>query len=79
MNKYKVVGIVKGVSKKGSQFTILHLLGSFDSYNISKGAKGQSVSNVYVSKDLDVNLNDVIQLVYGVGYQGKAIVVDIIK
>lgn len=72
-----VVGILRGTSKKtNSPFTVLHVIKDFDDYQL-EFCDGQSTDNLYVKGFLDVEVGDEIEPVYGVGYQGKAIVTSI--
>ena len=76
-NRHNVVGIVKGVNKKtNTPYTVLHTVSDFDSYSLSNGSVGCSANNVYIRGNINCKVGDVVQFVYGVGYQGKAIVVD---
>jgi hypothetical protein len=70
----KVVGITRGKTKeKKKPFTVLHLIGDFDDYQI-ENSEGNTAQNVYVAGDQDVEVGDEIELVYGVGFEGKAVV-----
>lgn len=74
----KVVGITLGKSKeKGKPFTVLHVITDFEEW-IADNSEGNAVTTLYISRHIDVNVGDTIKPIYGVGYQGKAIVVDIL-
>lgn len=73
-----VVGVVRGTSKGGSPYTVLHILTEFDEYMTSKGACGQKAENVYILGHVVAEVGSKCQLVYGVGYGGKAIVKDVL-
>lgn len=75
----KVVGITLGRTReKGKPFTVLHVITDFEDW-ISDNSEGNAVTTLYISnRHVDVNVGDTIKPIYGVGYQGKAIVVDIL-
>lgn len=75
---YTVVGVRHGLTKEGKKpYTVVHLLHDFDDYMKAHGCSGQSAENVYVASNVDVEIGEQIQLVYGVGFGGKAIVTGI--
>lgn len=70
----KVVGIVTGVSKStGNPFTILHVVKDFAGYQV-KDALGNAVDTLFVRGYVNVAVNDEIEPIYDVGYQGKAVI-----
>lgn len=74
----KVVGITRGVRKEtGKRYTVLHVITDFEDW-LADNSEGNAVTTLYISKNVDVNVGDTIKPIYGVGYQGKAIVVDIL-
>lgn len=74
---YQVVGIQKSISKKTNrEYTLLHLLSDFPEHS---SAQGSMAENIYVPKNVDVYIDDMIELVYGVGFGGKAVVEDVIR
>lgn len=73
----KIVGITRGTSKKNLPFTVLHVIGEFDDYQAQRSS-GKKAENIYIGKNINVNLEDEVNLVYGVGFGGKAIVKDVI-
>lgn len=74
----KVVGITLGVSKKYDKpFTVLHVITDFEDW-IADSSEGNAVTTLYITRHVDVNIGDTIKPIYGVGFQGKAIVVDIL-
>lgn len=77
-NTVYVVGVVRGLSKGGSPYTVLHILTDFDDYMLGKGATGQKAENVYILGNINVGVGSECELVYGVGYGGKAIVKDVV-
>lgn len=74
----KVVGITRGIRKEtGKPYTVLHVITDFEDW-LADNSEGNAVTTLYISKNVDVNIGDTIRPIYGVGYQGKAIVVDIL-
>ena len=72
----KVVGILND-SKKG--YTVLHVIKDWDDWQIENcHVDGNCVDTLFIRKQIDCKVGDTVQVVYGVGYQGKAIVKDII-
>lgn len=70
----QVVGIFRGKTKdKNDDYTVIHVIGDFEDYQ-QENAIGNKAESHYVKGYVDVNLGDEIELVYGIGYQGKAIV-----
>lgn len=72
-----IVGIRRGITKKNKDFTVLHGVTDFDDYEMD-GAEGNKVVTIYVGKALDVNLGDTVDIIYGVGFEGKAVVKDVL-
>lgn len=74
----KIVGLLFGVSKSsGKEYTVLHTVKEFDDYQKEK-SKGVCTESVYVPTRLGVKVGDEIELVYDKGFEGKAIVKDVI-
>lgn len=74
---YKVIGIVRGVSKETNKpYSVLHMVTDFDDWQLDK-AEGNKVETVFLRGQYDISVGQEIDLVYGVGYQGKAIVTGI--
>lgn len=76
-NVCEIIGIVKGFSKKGIAYTILHVISDFEEWEYKNNVIGKKVNNYYISKDLNVSVGNCVELVYGVGFGGKAIVIDV--
>lgn len=72
---FNVLGIVKGKGKNGD-FTVLHVTSEFDDY-LKERSVGKKVETLYLSKNFECNIGDNVEVTYGVGYQGKAIVKDV--
>jgi len=74
----KVLGITRGRSRETQKpYTVLHVVKEFDDW-ISDYSEGNAVDTLFVRMNLDVNVGDTIVPIYGVGYQGKAIVENVI-
>ena len=74
----KVVGITRGRTKETQKpYTVLHVIKEFDDW-ISDNSEGNAVDTLFVRLDLDVEVGDTVVPVYGVGYQGKAIVENVL-
>ena len=77
----KVVGILHGVSKETKRdYTVLHVLKEFEEYQ-KPFSVGQCTESVYVRDNINVNVGDIVEILYTKGYQGKAVVfaVNVIK
>ena len=73
----QVLGIQRLTKKDGSEATILHVKRDFDEYELKTG-EGFACENIYVGHSLPyLQLGDVIEIVYGKGFQGKAVIKDI--
>lgn len=73
-----VVGIKRGLSKETQKpFTVLHVVKSFDDYD-QENSEGNAVESLYVRKNVQVEVGDEIEPVYGVGFKGMAIVKDVL-
>lgn len=73
----QVLGIQRGKKKSGDDFTVLHVMREFDDYEAKTGT-GVACENVFIGKNIPyVNVGDDIELVYGKGFQGKAVIKDI--
>lgn len=71
---WKIVGLVRGTSKaKNTPYTVLHCVTDFEEYQLPY-ADGNKVQEAFIRGYLDVEVGDEVELVYGVGYEGKAIV-----
>lgn len=73
----KVVGIFRGQNKENKSFTVLHVIKDFDDYQLDN-AEGNAVDTLFIRGQLKVDIGNEIDPIYGVGYQGKAIVKDIV-
>lgn len=72
-NQGRVVGIVKGTSAKGNKFTKISMVGEYDEY--IENFEGEQAEEVYISGDVkDINIGDIVELKYGKGFEGKAVV-----
>lgn len=77
MSGMKVVGITKGISKTTKKtYTVLHVVGEFDDY-LKKDSKGLRAENVYIAREVYCDVDDVVEMVYGVGFKGLAVVTDV--
>lgn len=74
MQVVKLVGFSKGTSKQGSPYTVIHVVSQFDDYMTQRGSQGCKAENLYVQGNLSLEIGKEYQLVYGVGFGGKAIV-----
>lgn len=73
-------GIVTRTSKNGKIGSVLYIGGiNMDDYSRSADicCKGYQCQQVYVPKVVDANVGDQIEIVYGVGFQGKAVITDV--
>ena len=74
-------GIITRTSKSGKIGSTL-FIGGVEMDDYAKSAdilcKGYMCQQVYVPKAIDANIGDSIELIYGVGFQGKAVVTDVI-
>lgn len=78
-NTYEVVGVRHGLTKEGKKpFTVLHVFSDFDDYMKANGCNGKKAENVYIASNLDITVGEIVELVYGVGFGGKAIVTNAI-
>lgn len=74
-NIYEVVGVRHGITKEGKKpYTVLYLFSDFDDYMIANGCFGKKAENVYIASSVNVIVGEMVKLVYGVGFGGKAIV-----
>ena len=74
----QVVGIEKGHSKKyDSNYTRIHTVREFDDYAKKQNASGVATEIITVWKDIQINIQDTIQVVYGNNH-GKAVIRDIL-
>ena len=73
-------GIITRTSKNGKVGSTLFIGGiEMDDYARTADilCKGFMCQQVYVPKAITANVGDAIELVYGVGFQGKAVVTDV--
>lgn len=74
IDRQKVVGILRGISKRtGKEFTVLHVVKDWDDYQL-ENADGSAVDTHYIKGHVEIDVGDEFEPVYGVGYEGKAIV-----
>lgn len=71
----KVVGIKRGVTKQGRQWTVLYLIGDFNDYE--ENVEGHCCKEIFVYGYVDVKLQDEVEIKYSVGFQGKAVITGI--
>lgn len=76
-NQFEVLGIQHCISKKGRPYTVLHCVSDFDDYSVEHGSQGLKCQNIYVASNLPVSCGQTVEFIYGVGFDGKAIVVDV--
>lgn len=73
-------GIVTRTSKNGKVGSTLYI-GGLEMDDYAKSAdilcKGYQCQQVYVPKAIEANIGDDIDLIWGVGFQGKAVVKDV--
>lgn len=72
----KVMGIVARNKEDGKVATMLHLGNvAFSDYDKSADVcEGMAVSSVYYAHKVDCKVGDIVNVEYGVGFGGKAIV-----
>ena len=74
-------GIVTRTGKTGKVGSTLYIGGcEMDDYAKSADilCKGYMCQSVYVPRAIDAQIGDGIELIYGVGFQGKAVIKDVI-
>ena len=74
-------GIIVRSTKSGSVGSTLFIGGQpMEEYDLKADYRcdGYRVSQVYVPKIVDAKVGDKIDLVWGVGFQGKAVVKDVV-
>lgn len=79
----KVIGIVRARNKDDKPITKLFLVGEHEDYVVESSEKieGKTVVEAYINGAVEVNMNQTVKLVWGKGYQGKAVIrgVDVIQ
>ena len=78
--KVTVIGVVKGKNKAGREFSRLYVTSEFSDYEVeNNGAVGLKCMEVFTYIDCSfLRVNDVVDLVYEPGFQGRADLTDII-
>jgi len=81
-NYYKVLGIMKRPYTEGKNAgktgCTYHLSGSFSSYDQDTAdVSGERVFSEFAYKDFGVQVGDTVDVVYGKGYQDKAVLENI--
>jgi hypothetical protein len=77
MDNVKVLGIIKRTYTEGKNAgrtgVTYHLCGEFSDYDKENSdAKGYQVFSEFAYKDFGVEVGDIVMVVYGKGFQGKA-------
>lgn len=76
----KVVGVEHGKSKNGTSFTVLHILDEFDEWKqANHECIGMAVNSIYLPFDAKVDMEKPVEVLYTVGYGGKAVAKAIVQ
>lgn len=76
-----IVGIKNGKTKAGKVFQTIYYLDHFLDYDLdsSDACFGNTAMSVYSSRRYDLKPGDVVKMVYEPGFEGKAVLTDIVK
>ena len=75
--EYNVVGLKRGISKNTNKpFSVLSVVSDYESYEIEAGAEGNRAQELYIANCYAPSeiIGKNIEITYGVGYGGKAVV-----
>lgn len=76
-----VVGIKNGKTKAGKEFQTIFYLDHFTDYDLdnSDACFGNTALSVYSPRRYDLKPGDIVKMVYEPGFEGKAVLTDIVK
>ena len=74
----RILGIKKGKNKEGNPSYVYYFSDDYSDYERNNAeCLGSPVSSIYSSKDFKVNVGDELELIYGRGFQDKAVLKEI--